>query len=81
MKVCLRSYETRTWAYLGEVSEGEPIETPTAAISVFVPRVGEDLWTVAKRLKRAPEEVRKDNPELVFPVREGERIFVYRQIK
>lgn len=81
LKICLRSYEHRAWRYVGEVEEGEAIEVPTAAISVFMPRAGEDLWSVAKRLKRAPEDVVESNPELTFPVRDGERIFVYRQIK
>jgi hypothetical protein len=38
------------------------------------------LWQVAKRLACDPDELQKSNPELTFPVKEGERIFVYRQI-
>lgn len=81
VKVCLRSYEKTEWAYIGEVIEGEKREESDAAVSVYLPRAGEELWEVAKRLSRDPEELKKSNPELEFPVREGERIFVYRQIK
>ncbi|MBQ8322943.1 MAG: DUF3794 domain-containing protein [Clostridia bacterium] len=81
VKMCLRSYNRAEWAYVGEAVEGEKREESDAAVSVYVPRAGEDLWQVAKRLSRDPEELKKSNPELEFPVREGERIFVYRQIK
>lgn len=81
LKVCLRTYEKREWSYISEAIEGEEIEETDAAISVFLPRAGEDLWQVAKRLCRDPEELKKSNPDLQFPVKEGERIFVYRQIK
>lgn len=80
LKVCLRCYDNVEWRYVSEVVEGEAIEENTAAISVYAPQTGEDLWQVAKRLRRAPEEVQKSNPTLEFPVREGERIVIYRQI-
>lgn len=81
LKICLRAYENARWEYVNEATEGEAYEKSSAALSVFVPRAGEDLWQVAKRLRQAPEELQKSNPELEFPVREGERILVYRQIK
>lgn len=81
LKICLRAYNRLEWEYIHEVREGEPTCESDAAISIFLPRAGEDLWQVAKRLSRAPEELKKSNPDLVFPVKEGERIFVYRQIK
>lgn len=81
LKLCLRSYETRAWEYISEATEGEAYTETDAAISVYALRGGEGLWEVAKRLRRAPDDLKKGNPELEFPVREGERIFVYRQIK
>ena len=81
LKIGLRRYEERTWQYVGETTEGEPLEECLAAVSVFVPREGEDLWQVAKRLSREPEQLQKSNPDLTFPVKDGERIYVYRQIK
>lgn len=81
LKLCFRSYETQSWSYVSEVSEGEEREENDGAFSLFIPRVGESLWEVAKRLGCAPEDLAKSNPELEFPVKEGNRIFVYRQIK
>ncbi|MBO5240881.1 MAG: DUF3794 domain-containing protein [Clostridia bacterium] len=81
LKICLRAYQNGEWAYLSEAVEGEAFEESGAAISIFALRAGEDLWQVAKRLARDPEELQKSNPDLAFPVKEGERIFVYRQIK
>ena len=81
LKVCLRAYNKGEWSYIGEVAEGESVQESDCAISIFIPRAGEDLWQVAKRLSRDPEELKKSNPDLQFPVKEGERIFVYRQIK
>ena len=81
IKLCLKSYASAEWAYISAIDEGEQIAESDAAISIFLPRAGEDLWQVAKRLSRMPEELQKSNPDLVFPVKEGERIFVYRQIK
>lgn len=81
LKICLRTYEKGEWTYVLEAVEDEPIEKTDAAISVFALRAGEELWDVAKRLARDPEELQRSNPELTFPVKEGQRIFVYRQIK
>lgn len=81
LKLCIRTYEERSWEYVGEAIEGEEYGENDSAFSVFIPRAGEDLWQVAKRLSCPPEELQKSNPELEFPVKEGERIFVYRQIK
>lgn len=81
LKLNLRAYNRQAWEYICEATEGEAYEENCAAVSVFALRVGEELWEVAKRLKTAPEELQRSNPELEFPVREGERIFIYRQIK
>ncbi len=81
LKICFKTYQNAQWEYVLEAVEGEPIERSNSAVSVFALREGEELWQVAKRLARDPEELQKCNPELTFPVKEGERIFVYRQIK
>lgn len=81
LKLCVKTYDEISWEYISRVDEGEETETENGAFSVFIPRAGEGLWELAKRLRCAPEEIEKSNPELQFPIREGERIFVYRQIK
>ena len=80
LKLCICVYGQRTWEYVCEVQEGDTYPVEESAFSVFIPRAGEDLWQVAKRLACDPEELQKSNAELEFPLKGGERIFVYRQI-
>ncbi len=80
LKVCVKGYATGTWSYISDAVEGEAIAENDCAVSIFVPRAGETLWEVAKRLGRTPEALQRSNPDLDFPVKEGERIFVYRQL-
>ncbi len=81
LKLGLRVYADWDWSYVSEIIEGEGYEQNDSAFSIFIPKAGEDLWAVAKRLKCDPKEVEKSNPNLQFPLKEGERIFIYRQIK
>ena len=81
LKLCVRSYEERAWEYVSELTEGEECEKEQSAFSIFIPKTGEDLWGLAKRLHCPPEELQKSNPELAFPLAEGKRIFVYRRIE
>lgn len=81
LKLCLRVYERTEWEYLSGLEEGAEIEKNDSAVSVYLPRAGEELWQVAKRLGCNPEDLKKGNPGLEFPVKEGERLIVYRQIK
>ena len=81
LKLAFRGMQVRDWAYISEVKEGEEYPENDSAFSVFMTEAGEDLWKVAKRLSCAPEDLKKSNPSLEFPLKEGERIFVYRQIK
>ena len=81
LKLSVRAYEEHENRYICGVEQGEPIEKANSAITLFIPRANDDLWTTAKRRRISPEELQKANPELKFPVRDGERIFVYRQIK
>lgn len=81
LKLCIRAYEDREWEYVSETEEGEVYGENGSGFSVFMTKAGEELWQVAKRVGCAPEELQKSNPDLVFPLKEGERIFVYRQIR
>ncbi len=81
VKITARSYAYAEWEQVKEVEIGEEEPQNRTAFSVYGLREGEELWDVAKRLKRDPEELKKSNPDLTFPVSKGSRIFVYRQIK
>jgi hypothetical protein len=62
------------------VEEGEVYPKQDSAFSIFMTKAGEDLWALSKRLVCSPEELCKSNPELTFPLKKEERIFVYRQL-
>jgi hypothetical protein len=79
LKIALRSYETVTLEGVTEVREGEERAENDAAISVYLPKAGDDLWTTAKRLSQYPEELERCNDGLVFPLKGEERLLVYRQ--
>ena len=64
---------------VASAEEGEPVPEKDCAISVYVPRAGDGLWELAKRLNKSPEEVVESNPDLEFPIREGQRVVIYRK--
>lgn len=55
---------------------GEKQPSPHA-LNVFIAFSGEDLWSLSKRLNLSPEEVKKQNPELTFPLAEEEQIIIF----
>ena len=81
LKCVVRCYERREWEYVGEVRIGEAYPEETCGFSVVLTGAGEDLWQVSKRLCCEPETLQKNNPDLVFPLKERTKICVYRQIK
>lgn len=54
-------------------------KTSDAAISVYIPTEGEELWSLAKRLNVCPDALIETNKELQFPLTGKERIVVYRR--
>ncbi len=80
VKLSARAYKQCEWEYIQNLEEGEIYGEEKGAFSVFLTEEGEELWTVAKRLRCPPERLQSDNPQLEFPLKRRERIFVYRQI-
>lgn len=81
LKMSVNVYEQKKWEYVSGVEEGEEVGESDCAFSVFLPKEGENIWQVAKRLRCHPDELQKSNPDLQFPVKTGQRLYVYRQIK
>ncbi len=65
--------------FISGVEAGEVKPVTDAAVSVYIPRAGEGLWELAKRLNVCPESLVSTNPDLQFPLTGKERIAVYRQ--
>ncbi len=57
----------------------DPLPASDSAVSVYVPRAGDGLWELSKSLKKPPEEVSANNPDVDFPIREGQRVIIYRK--
>ncbi len=79
LKICAQKVVTKECSLLSAVEEGEPLVFSDSAISVYIPCVGDGLWELSKRLGKSPEEVMESNPDLQFPIQEGERVIVYRK--
>ena len=81
LKLSVSAYKQAEWSYISQTEEGEEFGESDCAFSVFLPEAGEELWQVAKRLHCDPETLQKNNPDLTFPIKTGQKIYVYRQIK
>ena len=79
LKLCVKSYKHLQEEYVCQADALEEYSTEQVAFQIFAPREGEDLWQVAKRLKKKTEDVEKCNPDLRFPIKKGEKIFIYTQ--
>ncbi len=79
LKITLRGQTKDTVSLISAVEEGDPVPCNDSAVSVFVPHAGDGLWELAKQLKKSPEEVEASNPDIEFPVKEGQRVIIYRK--
>lgn len=80
LKGVIRSYDYREWEYVGDLINGEEYPEEECGFSVVLTGAGEDLWQVSKRLNCEPETLKNNNPDLVFPLKERTKIYVYRKI-
>ncbi len=65
--------------YVSKISSLGEKPVCNAPLSVYIPLVGEELWSLAKRLNVSPETLLSTNKDLQFPLSGKERIVVYRQ--
>ncbi len=79
VKVLLKDKKTYTAHLVAGAEEGEKFVESDSAISVYIPKAGDGLWELAKRLKKSPEDVERSNPDIEFPVKEGQRVIIYRK--
>ena len=79
LKITINRRRSSSCKLVSKAEEGEAIEERDCAISVYIPRTGDGLWELSKSLNRAPEEVLQSNPDVEFPVKEGQRVILYRK--
>ena len=80
LKIALTGEAVLPFSLVTAAEEGEAIARSDSAVSILIPDAGDGLWELAKRLGKAPEEVAASNPGLEFPVREGQRVIIYRKM-
>ena len=79
LKITLRERRKITVRVVSGAEEGAALPVNDSAVSVFIPRAGDGLWELSKSLKKPPEEVEASNPDIEFPIREGQRVVIYRK--
>ncbi len=79
VKVLLKGKKRYSVHLVSDVKEGEKYVESDSAVSVYIPKAGDGLWELAKRLKKSPEDVTASNPDIEFPVKEGQRVIIYRK--
>ena len=78
ISVCLRvSQPTEKEIITGFIC-GEKLPDRKGVISMHIARDGETLWESAKELCVTPETVLLQNSELTFPLKRGDKVFVFR---
>ena len=79
LRIAVQERKKSESRFVSGAEEGAELPASDSAVSVYVPCAGDGLWELSKRLRKAPEEVEANNPDLQFPVREGQRIVIYRK--
>ncbi len=79
LKITLCEKKTVKAKFVVAAEEGAPLPVNDSAVSVYIPRAGDGLWELSKSLNKSPEEVSASNPDIEFPVKEGQRVIVYRK--
>jgi len=79
LKIGFKEHKTVRAKFVCAAEEGAEVPVSDCAVSVFIPAAGDGLWELSKSLKKSPEEVAENNPDLEFPVKEGQRVVIYRK--
>lgn len=77
--LCIKFYSVNNVTYISNIEMGEKISGHTSPLCIYLSNPGEDLWSLSKRLRLAPESLIETNKDLQFPLSGKERIVVYRQ--
>ncbi len=79
LKICTQEHRRTAARLVSGAEEGPALPAQDSAVSVYVPRAGDGLWELSKSLRKSPEEVSASNPDVEFPIKEGQRVIVYRR--
>lgn len=78
IEVC--GYSDVTAEFISAVEVGEEKPQNKSAMSLYIANDGDELLDLCKALTAMPEEIMEQNPNLQFPLKEGERVLYFRSI-
>ncbi|MBR4801095.1 MAG: DUF3794 domain-containing protein [Clostridia bacterium] len=81
LAVALAKYQEKECEYISSVELGEERQKNTSALSMYIAGEGEEMLDVCKALYAMPDEILAQNPDLVFPMKEGEEVVYFRNLK
>ncbi len=78
--IVLDEYETLTTSFISAVELGDGKEVNDSGLSMYIAKGGDKIWDVCKALTATPDKILEQNPALVEPLAEGERVLFFRSL-
>ena len=79
LEIYVDVFKTYESVVINKLEEDDELPEYECAMSFYITKDGDTLWSMAKELKISPEELQSQNPSLVEPVVPGMRVVIYRQ--
>ena len=80
LQLSFKMIEKSTCYVIIKIDETTKRQQNDSAISVYIPSDGDSMWDICKTLGVSEEDILKTNKDLQFPLTQGERIIIYREI-
>ncbi len=77
VEVC--GYSDVTAEFISAVEVGEEKPQNRSALSLYIANDGDEILDLCKALTAMPEQIIAQNPNLQFPLKEGDRVLYFRQ--
>lgn len=81
LAVAISAYREQECECIASVELGEERQKNTSALSLYIAGDGEKMLDVCKALYAMPGDILAQNPNLVFPLNEGDEVIYFRQLK
>lgn len=78
--ISVEEYATASVSFISAVELGESKEVNDSGLSMYIAKDGDKLWDVCKALTATPDKILEQNPTLVEPLAEGERVLFFRSL-
>ncbi|MCK9574506.1 MAG: SPOCS domain-containing protein [Clostridia bacterium] len=80
LKINAYFFTENSKAVLKDISEGDLLPLSEYAIGIYIVRKGQTVWDIAKYAGINPNLIYTQNPDIIEPLQEGQRLKVYRQL-